>query len=67
MSHPDPHAASAAVGDKNLLDLLARFFPSGGELAAFVGGILVGTGILGVLATIGFLINGHIGIWPTFS
>jgi hypothetical protein len=65
MSHPDPHAAATDRGE-SLLDLLSSFFPSTGEVVAFVGGILLGTGILGVLVALALLINGHIGIWPSF-
>ncbi len=64
MSNPIPRAE--AKGDENILDLLSRFFPSGGEIAAFVGGIVLGGGILGVLVAVAFLLGGHIGIWRTF-
>ncbi len=64
MSNPTPRAE--AKGDENILDLLNRFFPSSGEIGAFVGGIVLGGGILSVLVAIAFMIGGHIGIWRTF-
>ena len=64
MSNPTPRAE--AKGDENILDLLSRFFPSSGEIGAFVGGIVLGGGILSVLVAIAFMIGGHIGIWRTF-
>ena len=64
MSHSDHHASPS--GDDTIVSLLSRFFPGTSEKLAFVGGILVGLAILGVLGVIAFSINGHLGLWRTF-
>ncbi len=64
MSHDAPKPASPHA--ENLVDLLLAFFPGKGEMAAFVGGIVAGAAILGLLTLIAFGIGGHKGIWPTF-
>lgn len=67
MSHHDHHAGVLdAPKDETIIDLLAKFIPGAGEFAALVGGVFAGAGILGVLSALALLINGHIGIWPTF-
>ncbi|MEZ5966592.1 MAG: hypothetical protein R3F56_22335 [Planctomycetota bacterium] len=65
MVHPEHHTP-AAESDETILDLLSRFFPSFAEFATFVAGLFVGAAILGVLTALGLLINGQVGIWPTF-
>lgn len=64
MSHHDHQAASPQT--ENLVALLLAFFPGKAEMAAFVGGIVVGAGMLAVLTLLAFAIGGQKGIWPTF-
>jgi hypothetical protein len=45
---------------------LAGFFPGKRELSSFVTGLFLGVVLLAVLAGLGFMIKGHLGIWPTF-
>ncbi|HLU39130.1 MAG TPA: hypothetical protein VK081_07075 [Planctomycetota bacterium] len=64
MATHDPHAASQPK--ETFGSLLAGFFPSQADIGAFVGGMVVGLLILAVLTGLGFLIDGHVGIAPTF-
>lgn len=64
MSHHDHQAASPK--SETPIDLLLAFFPSKSDIAAFVGGVVAGAGILAVLTLIAFSIGGQKGIWATF-
>jgi len=64
MSHNDSTGAPAS--GETFADLLRGFFPSSGEMSAFVVGTVLGMGILAVLLGLAFLIGGHQGLWPTF-
>ena len=63
MSHHDHQASPKS---ENPIDLLLAFFPSKSDIAAFVGGVVAGAGILAVLTLIAFGIGGQKGIWATF-
>ena len=64
MSHHEHQAASPK--SETPLDLLLAFFPSKSDIAAFVGGVVAGAGILTVLTLIAFSIGGQKGLWATF-
>ena len=74
MSQHDPHhvashvatPADTSVSRETFAGLLNNFFPSRSEFVTFVGGLIWGVVLLAVLAGLGYLVGGHLGIWPTF-